>query len=74
MREAVADLVVERRQTVERHRWEEMMLGVERHVPHQEPDRKAGKRRARVGEEVLVMAAQRMLGDEVRPHQRHRQD
>ena len=41
-----------------------MMLGVVRHVPHQQSNRRPGKRRPRVGQAVAVPAASGVLGNQ----------
>jgi hypothetical protein len=40
------------------------MLGMVGHIPHQQADRKAGQRRARVGQAVPVLAASGVLNDQ----------
>ena len=42
------------------------MLGVERHIPHQQPDRCPGQRGAGIGQPVAVEAASGVLDDQQR--------
>ena len=57
-------------QPMERDRRIQMMLGVVRHVPHQQPHRRVGQRGARVGQSVAVMRAAGVLGQHVGAQER----
>ncbi len=61
---------MQRRQGVERHRGEGMMLGVVRHVPGEVTDRRIAQRRARVGEHVRHERAAGVLCEQIESQQR----
>jgi len=50
------------------------MLGMKRHIPHQQPDQRVGQRGSRIRESVFIGRTASMLGDQDRPQQGLSQD
>ena len=67
MRQVFAQFAMRLWQLVERNRRIEMVLGVKRHVPHQQPDHGIRQRCPSIGQAVLIGRAAGVLGNQDRP-------